>query len=335
VFDNAAGSHEQNNAGVSVHLILVSDRLATAKSITLSSRHLVLAVAVLFSAVLGMSSLFSYLTVRYAVEWRLPVLQDIVRTVNAEDARRSAEVARENINAMAVKLGEMQAQLIHLGTLGERLAGAAGVKIQETMPTMKQPAGGRGGPLVQPQTMSPEDLQSAVDSLAQALEWQADSMSLIESQMLDERIRNNQLPTSLPVAAAWNASTYGWRIDPFTGQRAMHEGVDFPAPPGEKIRAAAAGVVVASESHPEYGKLVEVDHGQGLTTRYAHASRITVKEGEFVKRGQVIAEVGNTGRSTGPHLHFEVRMHGIAQNPDRFLRLASGQSPRNTPVAFR
>jgi len=102
----------------------------------------------------------------------------------------------------------------------------------------------------------------------------------------------------------------------------MHEGVDFVANPGTGIRAAAAGVVISAERHPQYGNMVEIDHGNDLTTRYAHASKLLVKPGQLVKRGQKIAEVGTTGRSTGPHLHFEVRIRGLAQNPDRFLRMA-------------
>ncbi len=309
-----------------MHLILVSDRLATAKSFTLSTRHLVLAGLAFGLLVIGTATAFSYLTVRYAAHVRLPVLQDLVRSISAEDSRRSADVARENINAMAVKLGEMQAQLIRLGTLGERLAGSAGVRLHDFRGNEARPNDGRGGPLIMPQQMSTSDLKQAIDSLARAVDQEADSMSLIESQLLDDRIRKNLLPTSLPVDAQWNASTFGWRIDPFTGQRAMHEGVDFAAPVGMRIRAAAAGIVTFADVHPEYGKLLEIDHGQGLSTRYAHASALMVKEGAFVKRGQIIAAVGNTGRSTGPHLHFEVRMNGAAQNPDRFLRMAQQQN---------
>jgi murein DD-endopeptidase MepM/ murein hydrolase activator NlpD len=170
--------------------------------------------------------------------------------------------------------------------------------------------------------MSSTELQRAVDALAHQVEAKSDAISLIESQMLEDRLKKSLLPTSLPVEAQWNASTYGWRVDPFTGERAMHEGVDIVAPVGTLVRAAAAGVVVSTERHPQYGNLVEIDHGKDLTTRYAHASKILVKVGQLVKRGQAIAEVGTTGRSTGPHLHFEVRIHGLAQNPDRFLRMA-------------
>jgi len=309
-----------------MHIILVSDRLATARTITLTWRHLAMAIIGLFMSVLVLSSLFSYVTVRHAADIRLPFLQDLLRAMNAEESQRSKEFVRENINAMAVKLGEMQAQLLRLDTIGERLAGMAGVKPQE-LKAMEVRADGRGGPLVQPHAMSPSELQKAVDALAHEVEIKSDTLSVIESQLLEDRIRKNLLPTSLPVAVQWNASVYGWRMDPFTGERAMHEGVDFVAATGTPIHAAAAGVVVGAEFHPAYGNLVEIDHGNDLTTRYAHASRLLVKAGQFVKRGQKIAEVGTTGRSTGPHLHFEVRVRGLAQNPDRFLRMA-----QNSPL---
>ena len=309
-----------------MHIILVSDRLATARSITLTWRHAALFVAALFSSVLVLSTLFSYVTVRHAAEIRLPYLQDLLRSVNAEEARRSKDFVRENLNAMAVKLGEMQAQLLRLDTIGERLAGMAGVKPQE-LKAFEAKSDGRGGPLVLPSAMSSTELQRAVDALANQVEAKTDAISMIESQMLEERIRKSLLPTSLPVDVQWNASSYGWRVDPFSGERALHEGVDFVATPGTIVRAAAAGVVVGAEYHPQYGNLVEIDHGKDLTTRYAHASRIMVKVGQLVKRGQKIAEVGSTGRSTGPHLHFEVRIHGLAQNPDRFLRMAQATLP--------
>jgi murein DD-endopeptidase MepM/ murein hydrolase activator NlpD len=314
-----------------MHIILVSDRLATARSITLTWRHALMFAASMFASVVVLSSLFSYVTVRHAAEIRLPFLQDLLRAVNAEETQRSKDFVRENLNAMAVKLGEMQAQLLRLDTIGERLAGIAGVKPQE-LKAFEAKADGRGGPLLLPSAMSPTDLQRAVDALASQLDAKSDAISMIESQMLEDRIRKSLLPTSLPVEAQWNASTYGWRMDPFTGERAMHEGVDFVATPGTSIRAAAAGVVISAERHPQYGNLVEIDHGKDLTTRYAHASKILVKPGQLVKRGQKVAEVGSTGRSTGPHLHFEVRIRGMAQNPDRFLRMAqAGQ----TAVAHR
>jgi len=308
-----------------MHIILVSDRLATARSITLTWRHLFIASAGLIATVIALSSLFSYFTVRHAAEVRLPFLQDLLRSVNAEDSQRSKDFVRENLNAMAVKLGEMQAQLMRLDTLGDRLAGFAGVKAQD-LKAVEAKLDGRGGPLIDASSLSPNELQRAVDALSRQVEAKSDAMSLIESQLLEDRIKKSLLPTSLPVNAQWNASAYGWRVDPFTGERAMHEGVDFVAVSGTPINSAAAGVVISAERHPQYGNLVEIDHGKELTTRYAHASKILVKPGQLVKRNQRIAEVGSTGRSTGPHLHFEVRVRGVPQNPDRFLRMAQGNT---------
>lgn len=256
-----------------------------------------------------------------------PSCRDLLRAVNAEEAEKTKDFVRENINAMAVKLGEMQAQLLRLDTMGERLAAMAGVKPQE-LKAVEAKNDGRGGPLISPSSMSSSELQRAVDALARQVEAKSDAISMIESQMLEDRIKKSLLPTSLPVDAQWNASAYGWRLDPFTGERAMHEGVDFVALPGTAIHAAASGVVTSAERHPQYGNLVEIDHGKDLTTRYAHASKVLVKPGQLVKRGQKIAEVGSSGRSTGPHLHFEVRIRGIPQNPDRFLRMAQNGQQR-------
>ena len=334
-----------------MHLILVSNRMATAKSITLTWRHFALASGLLFAAIIGLSTVFSYFTVRHAAEIRLPFLQDFVRSLNAEESSKSTQFVRQNINAMAVKLGEMQAQLIRLDTLGERLAGVAGVNVRDINKSSAQPVGnnaallrsngsaaltdGRGGPLVMQSSLSSVELRDAVDDLARQVENKTDALALIESQLLEEQIRKMMLPTGLPVDAEWSASGYGWRLDPFTGERALHEGVDFVAAIGSPIHAAAAGIVVMSEIHPQYGNIIEVDHGRGITTRYAHASKLLARPGAFVKRGQVIALVGNTGRSTGPHLHFEVRLNGVSQNPNRFLRMAQAAPAKLAKAEFR
>lgn len=304
-----------------MHIILVSDRLTTAKTIVLTWRHLAMAMAMLATTVIGLSSLFSYVTVRHAADIRLPFVRDLLQEANAEENRVSHQFVRENLNAMAIRLGEMQAQLMRLDSMGERLAGLVGVKPHE----LGVPAAGkdgRGGPLLRATPLSADDLRKAVESLSHQLEAKADVLSLLENQLLDERIRQNQLPTSLPLDSGWNASSFGWRLDPITGESAMHEGVDFTADVGTPVRAAAAGIVINVERHPAYGNVVDIDHGNDLVTRYAHNSKVLVQPGALVKRGQIISEVGNTGRSTGPHLHFEVRVKGAPQNPNRFLQVA-------------
>lgn len=310
-----------------VHIILVSRRLATAKSIHLGWSHLALAAAAFFALVLTTASLFSYVTMLHAADLRLPFMQDMLSAVNAAETRRSQEFVRDNLNAMAVKLGQMQARLVHLDSISERLSTLSGLKPAERDGAGNAAAAapikdGRGGPLVNPAALSAPDLQAMLDDVARQLDVRGDELSMIESRLLDERLRKNMLPTTLPVTVPW-ISSFGWRIDPITGERAMHEGVDFPADIGTQVVAAATGVVLSAEFHPEYGNLLEIDHGNGLTTRYAHLSKILVKPGSLVKRGQPVAMVGNTGRSTGPHLHFEVRTNGMAQNPARFLTQAS------------
>ena len=155
--------------------------------------------------------------------------------------------------------------------------------------------------------------------LARQVESRNDMLGVLEAQLFEQAVKKKMIPTMMPVKAPYNASSFGWRIDPFTGQRAIHEGIDFIAENGTPIVAAAGGVVMFAGFHPQYGNMIDIDHGNDLVTRYAHASKIVVQEGDLVQRGRKIGEVGNTGRSTGPHLHFEVRFRGAAQNPAKFL----------------
>jgi murein DD-endopeptidase MepM/ murein hydrolase activator NlpD len=223
---------------------------------------------------------------------------------------------------MAVKLGQMQAQLMRLDALGERLSALAGLKPGEFRFT--EPPG-RGGAMssIPPQDLSMPEFNRQLDQLSRQMENRTDSLGILESQLFDAKVKKKLMPTIPPVDASWSASSFGWRIDPFNGMLAMHEGVDFVVDTGTPIFAAAGGVVSYSGPHPQYGFLVEIDHGNDFTTRYAHCSRLLVKEGEVVQRGSKIAESGSTGRATGPHVHFEVRYRGVAQNPARFLQAST------------
>jgi murein DD-endopeptidase MepM/ murein hydrolase activator NlpD len=168
--------------------------------------------------------------------------------------------------------------------------------------------------------MKAEELQREIDRLAVAVENKTDELTILESRLLEKRVKERLLPTTLPVKDAYFGSPYGFRSDPIAGLRAIHEGIDFNAETGTPVVVAADGVVLSAAYHAEYGNLVEVDHGEGLTTRYAHLSKVDVKPGALLKRGVRIGAVGSTGRSTGSHLHFEVRMLGVAQNPANFLK---------------
>ncbi len=167
------------------------------------------------------------------------------------------------------------------------------------------------------------ELQTTLDDLEKLTGRHTDVMTVMESRLFDQHIRSKMIPTQQPLKGGQLGSSFGWRLDPFTGRSALHTGLDFQADHGEPILAAAGGVVVTQEYHPAYGNMVEIDHGNHLVTRYAHASRTWVKTGDLVRRGQKIAEVGTTGRSTGPHLHFEVMVQGIPQDPQKFLMAGS------------
>ncbi|MCX7891642.1 MAG: M23 family metallopeptidase [Burkholderiales bacterium] len=312
-----------------MQIILVSSRLSKARSVEVSKRHVVLGAVLLLGAVLASASVISYLALRKAAELRLPFVQSLAAAAQADAAERSDSFLKANLQAMAARVGEMQAQLLRLDVLGERLAASAGVKVPELRgteirpPEAFAPLPGRGGPLVVAPAGAGDrlgDLQRRLDELARQMEAKSDHFGILESQIAESRVRHRLLPSLAPVDGRWNASGFGWRIDPITGQHALHEGIDFIADVGTPIHAAAGGVVVSAEFHPQYGYMVEIDHGNELTTRYAHCSRMHVKPGDVVHAGKKIAEVGSTGRSTGPHLHFEVRSRGVALNPARFLQ---------------
>jgi murein DD-endopeptidase MepM/ murein hydrolase activator NlpD len=171
--------------------------------------------------------------------------------------------------------------------------------------------------------LSMGDLNQQLQLLDRQMDDRSEKLGILDSLMIFDNARKRLMPSVLPVEGGWYSSNFGYRIDPFTGLRAFHEGMDFMAAIGAPVHAAAGGVVVASEMHPQYGNMVDIDHGNGLTTRYAHMSKRLVKVGDVVLSGGKIGEVGETGRATGPHLHFEVRQNGTPLNPTRFLRLPS------------
>ena len=170
-----------------------------------------------------------------------------------------------------------------------------------------------------------EELQKTLEDLDRVAGQRTDLMAVVESRLFEQKVKSMMIPTQHPVAFGGAGSGFGWRIDPFTGRSALHTGIDYQSSAGTAILAAAGGVVVTQEFRPDYGNMVEVDHGKDLVTRYAHASKVMVKKGDLVKRGQKIAEVGSTGRSTGPHLHFEVLVRGVPQDPNKFMNANRGQ----------
>jgi murein DD-endopeptidase MepM/ murein hydrolase activator NlpD len=294
----------------------------------MSVAHLVGAALAAALLVLGATAALYWLTLRYAAEVKLPALQQLVAAAQQAEAERERVFVQQNLNSMAMKLGEMQAQLTRLDAVGERLSALAGFKPQEVRAAADAPGLGGGAPTqLPPQNLSLGEFSEKLLSLARQVESRNDMLGVLEAQLFEQAVKKKMIPTMMPVRAPFNASGFGRRVDPFNGQWAMHEGIDFIADYGAQIVAAAGGVVIFAGFHPQYGYMIDIDHGNDLVTRYAHTSKIMVREGDLVQRGRKIAEVGSTGRSTGPHLHFEVRFRGAAQNPSKFLE-ANTQTAR-------
>ncbi len=309
-----------------MQIIVVDKRLARALTLSITRRHALVALLALSIGVLLLSGAFSFLTVRAASAFGIPILSDFIALVTRDEMDRKDQLVRDNLTALARKLGQVQAQLLRLDAVGERVSRAAGIRPEEFRFAQSP---GRGGAMESGDPMTLGDLDRALKQLSSSVEQRADYLSVIEAELRAQQVRQALLPHSKPVADGFVGSGFGWRSDPFSGQMSHHSGIDFAATPGTPIHAAAGGVVVVAEYHPVWGNLVEVDHGNALLTRYAHASRLDVVPGEIVKRGQKLAEVGSTGRSTGPHLHFEVHHKGVAQNPARFLFAKGGPLPQH------
>ncbi len=304
-------------------------------------------VALVIPLMMASLALYHAIVLKAAQEhW--PIISEAVRYVERQELARRDHYMRDNLDAMAAKVGELQARLLRLEAVSEKVAGMAGMKPAE-LKAIDAPGkaasganananvvgtgGAMGGPLVSmlqqhpapSSTLSAEDLTRQLDDLQALSERNTDLFTLIESRLFEKRLEALLIPSSAPVVGPVG-SGFGFRSDPFTHRPALHTGLDFPGDIGTPILAAAGGVVLSAGPHPEYGQLVELDHGNGLVTRYAHTSKMLVKQGDLIKRGQKIAEIGSTGRSTGPHLHFEVLVEGVQQNPAKFL---AGKAPSN------
>ncbi len=313
-----------------MHLIITDAWMARSRAIHLSGTKLLLAgMAASLVLMLVSVGLYNLVIIKGAREgW--PVIGTLVRFVVKDEFAQRDLFMRDNLDVMARKLGELQAKLLQLESLGERVSGLAGIAAPEPKVTP-----GSGGPLVTGRSLSMDELKATLADLERLTNQHTDLLTVEESRLFEQKIRKMMVPTERPIAVGELGSPFGWRVDPFTGRSALHTGMDFQAPVGTAILAAAGGVVVVQEFHPEYGNMVEIDHGNNLVTRYAHASKVLVKKGDLIRRGQEIAEVGTTGRSTGSHLHFEVLVQGVPQDPQKFLAAGEGVAREQVAAAGR
>jgi len=288
-----------------MQILITNSGLGRTRALSLSGWQLSgIGLALSLTMLLLSGAVYHFVFLKAARE-RWPVVSQIVSFVVRDEFAQRDRYMRENLDAMAQKVGEMQANIVKLEAMGERVSGLAGIKPEEWRDTNAKPAAGAasgasantkkgtpsagsGGPFVPAsieQVRSADDLTRLLATLDEEVAQQADVFTLIESRLFEKRLTTLMIPSSAPIVGPIG-SGFGFRIDPFTHRSALHTGLDFPADVGTAIAAAAGGMVIAAEVHPQYGQMVEIDHGNGLVTRYGHASQLLVKQGDLVKRGQ-------------------------------------------------
>ncbi|MDR2872399.1 MAG: peptidoglycan DD-metalloendopeptidase family protein [Xanthomonadaceae bacterium] len=234
------------------------------------------------------------------------------------------QASQLEVNALAARLGELQAQANRLNALGERLTRAG--QLEDGEFDFQRPPG-QGGP-ESAQDMPLNGLTEGLEQLERRFGLSEQQLSVMDALLFDRQLDRNAVPSRSPVRSSYITSGFGYRADPFGRGGQYHRGIDFDANVGDPVMAVADGVISASGSRNGYGLTVDIDHGNGYVTRYAHNSRLLVSEGDLVRAGQEIAKAGSTGRSTGAHVHLEVWENGSVVNPRKFL-----QDSLSPPVA--
>ncbi len=236
---------------------------------------------------------------------------------NIDAAKKDAET---NLDALSARLSTLQAHLLRLDALGSRLIDIANMSDKEF--NMLEPPG-LGGPLMMTEqsSLGVIDFVEALQLVSQRIEDRSEKFGAMESMLLNSNVQAQILPEGSPVTGGWTSSLFGWRTDPISGRKDFHEGIDLAGRSGSNVSSVAAGIVTWSGKHSGYGKMVEISHGNGYVTRYAHNKKNLVVVGDKVEKGQKIAVMGSSGRSTGPHVHFEVEHNGRHVNPRKFVSI--------------
>lgn len=304
-----------------MHIIFLSRHHGAARSVHLQPRLLMLAGA----CVVGASLLAGGFMGAWLFRAPAPVAGiEVDAALQAQSAEISSarEDAQRQMDALSVHLGELQARLVRLDALGERLTELADVDPDEFDFSLSVGQGGVDEPL-EGSAYAPPSFMATLDELAARLDTREQQLEVLEQLLADKHISQSTYLAGQPVRQGYISSPFGRRVNPVSGRLSMHKGIDFAAPAGSDVVAVAAGVVTWSGRKNGYGNVVEVGHADGYTTLYAHNQKNLVEVGDLVKRRQVLAKVGSTGRSTGYHVHFEVMKDGRVMNPQSFIARAS------------
>ena len=307
-------------------IILVSHKRGRTWRVTLTTRQLMgwLPAACAGALVLGVTLALGYWL--KSIDGRNPV--DIVGMWAGELQQQRAQLAQtrelveNNTGALARRLAQLHAHVMRLDAAGARLTEIAGLDKGEFNFTQAPPVGGPETATVASQPVAVDEILSSLDAFEKQLADRERQMRVLEDLLLASRLQKEVRPSGWPVENGWISSLFGMRVDPFTGLRAFHAGVDFAARQGSNVQSVAAGIVSDVGDRFGYGLLVEINHGNGYVTRYGHNAAALVAVGDRVRKGQAVALVGDSGRSTGPHVHFEVLLNGRSVNPHQYVQAA-------------
>lgn len=305
-----------------MNVILFSKRLGRARQIELGRPA---AMTVMISAVLvllgGTFFLGMHLGRSGFISDPVGHVGDWSRKLEAQSAQilEAKRDVQERLDALAGRVGQMNAHVIRLDALGRRLTEMANLDKGEFNFDGPPAVGGPEG-LIEGAAVAAPELTAMIEELDMQINDREQQLSVLESMISNRNLSRQIVPNGRPVSQGWISSYYGQRTDPFNGRKAFHRGVDFAGPAGAQVVSVASGVVTYTKDRFGYGKTVEINHGNGFVTRYAHNQKVLVAVGDTVQKGQPIALIGSTGRSTGPHLHFEVLKQGRAVDPMTFIR---------------
>jgi len=307
-----------------MNIIFVGRSHGKSRTLQLGNKH----IALIMSSVISLFVLFVFcgyqINSYFSDETASSLSPELISTWEEnilgqeQDVKRLKRNAQEKVDAITLRMGDMQARLMRLDALGQRLTEVAKLKNGEFDFSASPALGGPINAKVGESYVLP-GLKESIDNIERQITDSEQQLEVIDALFVSRKTQKELFIAGRPITWGWMSSAYGYRTDPFSGKRAWHAGVDFAGKEDSDIVAVASGVVTWSGDRYGYGNLVEVNHGEGFTTRYAHCKELYLKVGDIVEKGQVLAAMGSTGRSTGPHVHYEVRRNGKTINPKKYI----------------
>lgn len=307
-----------------MELIIILNKQRKARRIAFGSWSF---FACLFSVLVLCSGAFfagSYYSLEYSSNTVVSMYQKAKMAHHEEINQQHAMIdeakrkAQNNLDALAARLSTLQGHIMRLDALGDRLAKMAKLEDIDFTPGESIGMGGPD-PGAQQASLQVSDFVGQLDQLGREIDDRSDKLAAMETMLMDKSVQNKTQPEGVPIASGWISSLFGWRADPFNGKREFHEGIDFASNENTRVMAVASGIVTWSGIRAGYGNMVEISHGNGYITRYAHNQKNLVAVGDKVEKGQPVAIMGSTGRSTGTHVHFEVVRNGMPVDPKKYI----------------